>query len=137
MIEITSEDFSVDDVLRSMKERANGAIVSFIGIVRGVNEGRVVDRIEVQAYKEMALRQLEDIRKEALQKFGVNHIAIIHRIGVLEVSDSIVLIAVGGAHRDESFKACRFVLEQLKAKAPLWKKEFTSDGSYWVEDEKK
>ena len=137
MIEITSEDFSVDDVLRNMKERANGAIVSFIGIVRGENEGRVVDRIEVQAYKEMALRQLEDIRKEALQKFGVNHITIIHRVGVLEISDNIVLIAVGGAHRDESFQACRFVLEQLKAKAPLWKKEFTTDGSYWGEDEKK
>ena len=137
MIEITSEDFSVDDVLRSMKERTNGAIVSFTGIVRGENEGRTVDRIEVQAYKEMALRQLEDIRKGALQKFGVNHITIIHRVGVLEVSDNIVLIAVGGAHRDESFKTCRFVLEQLKAKAPLWKKEFTTDGSYWVEDEKK
>lgn len=137
MIEITSEDFSVDDVLRSMKKQTNGAIVSFTGIVRGENEGRTVDRIEVQAYKEMALRQLEDIRKQALQKFGVNHITIIHRVGVLEVSDNIVLIAVGGAHRDESFKACRFVLEELKAKAPLWKKEFTTDGSYWVEDEKK
>jgi molybdopterin synthase catalytic subunit len=137
MIEITSEDFSVDDVLRSMKEQANGAIVSFVGIVRGENEGRVVDRIEVQAYEEMARRQLEDIRRDALQKFGVNHIAIFHRVGVLEVSDNIVLIAVGGAHRDESFKACRFVLEELKAKAPLWKKEFTTDGSYWVEDEKR
>ena len=137
MIEITSEDFSVDDVLRSMKKRTNGAIVSFTGIVRGENEGRTVDRIEVQAYEEMARRQLEDIRREALQKFGVNHITIIHRVGVLEVSDNIVLIAVGGAHRDESFKACRFVLEQLKTKAPLWKKEFTTDGSYWVEDEKK
>ncbi len=137
MIEITSEDFSIDDVLRIMKKRTNGALVSFVGIVRGENEGRTVDRIEIQAYKEMALRQLEDIRREALQKFGVNHITIIHRVGVLEVSDKIVLIAVGGAHRDDSFKACRFVLEQLKAKAPLWKKEFTTDGSYWVEDEKK
>jgi molybdopterin synthase catalytic subunit len=136
MIEITSEDFSVDDVLKSMKKRVNGAIVSFVGIVRGENEGKSVDRIEVQAYKEMALRQLKDIRKEALQKFGVNQITIIHRVGVLEVSDNIVLIAVGGAHRDESFKACRFVLEQLKAKAPLWKKEFTTDGSYWVEDKR-
>jgi molybdopterin synthase catalytic subunit len=134
MIEITSDDFSVDAVLRSMRDPANGALVAFIGVVRSDTDGRPVDRMEVQAYREMALRQLEAIRQEALQQFGVNHITIIHRVGALEVSANIVLIAVAGAHREESFKACRFVLEQLKAKAPLWKKEFTSDGSHWVED---
>jgi molybdopterin synthase catalytic subunit len=134
MIEITSDDFSVDAVLRSMRDPANGALVAFIGVVRSDTDGRPVNRMEVQAYREMALRQLEAIRQEALQQFGVNHITIIHRVGTLEVSENIVLIAVGGAHREESFKACRFVLEQLKAKAPLWKKEFTSDGSHWVED---
>ena len=137
MIAITSNDFSVDEVIRSMKKRENGAIVSFLGIVRGETEGTLIERLEVQAYEEMALRQLEDIRKEALQKFDVNQISIIHRLGVLDVTDNIVLIAVGGAHRDDSFKACRFVLEELKAKAPLWKKEFTSEGSYWLEEPKK
>lgn len=137
MIAVTSRDFSVDEVIRSMKKKENGAIVSFLGIVRGETEGTIVERLEVQAYKEMALHQLEEIRKEALKKFDVNQISIIHRLGVLEVTDNIVLIAVGGAHRDDSFKACRFVLEELKAKASLWKKEFTSEGSYWLEEHKK
>lgn len=136
MIEITNKDFSVDEVIKSLKKRENGAIVSFIGIVRGETGGRTVERIEIQTYKEMALTQLEEIQREALKKFSVNHISIIHRVGNLEVSDSIVLIAVGGAHRDESFKACRFVLEQLKARAPLWKKEITSEESHWVEEVK-
>jgi len=131
MIAITSKDFSVDEVIRSMKTRENGAIVSFLGIVRGETEGAIVERLEVQAYEEMALRQLEDIRKEAYQKFDVNQISIIHRRGVLDVTENIVLIAVGGAHRDDAFKACRFVLEELKAKVPLWKKEFTSEGGFW------
>ncbi len=134
MIEITSDDFSVDAVLRRLRDPANGALVAFIGVVRNDTEGRPVDRIEVDAYREMALRQLAAIREAALQQFGVNQIAIIHRVGSLEVAENIVLIAVGGAHREEAFKACRFVLEELKAKAPLWKKEFTPEGSHWVED---
>jgi molybdopterin synthase catalytic subunit len=137
MIAITSKDFSVDEVIRSMKTRENGAIVSFLGIVRGETEGVIVERLEVQAYEEMALRQLEDIRKEALKKFDVNQIAIIHRRGVLDVTENIVLIAVGGAHRDDAFKACRFVLEELKAKVPLWKKEVTSEGSFWLGEQTK
>jgi len=136
MIEITSEDFSVDEVIRSMRKRENGAITAFIGIVRGETGGRAVERIEIQAYREMALHQLENIRKEALEKFGVNQVSVIHRVGSLEVSDNIVLIVVGAAHRDEAFKACRFVLEELKARVPIWKKEFTSEGSCWVEGEK-
>ena len=134
MIEITSDDFSVDAVLRRLRDPANGALVAFIGVVRNDTDGHPVDRIEVQAYREMALRQLTAIRDAALQQFGVNQIAIIHRVGTLAVAENIVLIAVGGAHREEAFKACRFILEELKAKAPLWKKEFTPEGSHWVED---
>jgi molybdopterin synthase catalytic subunit len=137
MIAITSEDFSVDEVIRSMKKKENGAIVSFLGIVRGETEGTLVERLEVQAYEEMALRQLEVIQKDAFQKFDVNQISIIHRRGVLNVTENIVLIAVGGAHRDDSFKACRFVLEELKAKVPLWKKEVTSEGGSWLGEQKK
>ena len=124
MIELTRKDFSINEVIETHKMRQNGAIVAFIGIVRDETDGKLVKRIEVEAYKEMAFRQLTKIRKEALGKFGVSEISVIHRIGSLEVSDNIVLIAVGAPHRDEAFKACRYVLEQLKKHVPIWKKEF-------------
>ena len=135
MIKITRQDFSVDTVLRSLKTRETGAIVTFLGIVRGKTEGRTVEHIEVQSYEEMAKKQLVKIRKEAIEKFCVNQISIIHKLGTLTVSDSIVLIAVGGAHRDETFKACRFILERLKKRVPIWKKEYTTEGTFWIEGE--
>lgn len=134
MIELTRKNFSINEVVGSHKTRENGAIVAFIGIVRGETDGKKVKRIEVQAYKEMALRQLKKIRNEALVKFGVSEISVIHRTGNLEISDNIVLIAVGAPHRDEAFKACRYVLEQLKKRVPIWKKEFNSDNP-WREGE--
>jgi len=135
MIEITRRDISIDRVIQSVKQRANGAIVVFIGIVRGETRGQIIDHMELEAYEEMGLRQLETIQTETLRKFQVNDISIIHRIGVLDVMDTIVVIAVGAPHRDHAFKACRYVIDQLKVKVPLWKKEFTLDGSYWVEGE--
>ena len=132
MIMITRDDFSIDEVVRKVKGRDVGAVVTFLGTVRGESEGRVVERMEVQAYEEMATRQLERIEAEALQKFGVRRTAIIHRTGVLKVSDNVVLIVVGAAHRDEAFKACRFIIEELKKTVPIWKKEYTATGENWV-----
>lgn len=133
VITIQEADFSIDTVLQDMKQRENGAIVVFTGIVRGQNEGYSTERLEIQVYKEMALDQLRKIRDEAFQQFDVHQINIIHRIGILKVSENIVLIAVGAGHRDEAFNACRFVLEELKKRVPLWKKEHTTDGQHWVE----
>ena len=134
MIKITREDFSVDEVVRDLRRREVGAIVTFIGIVRGESQGRQVERLEVEAYEEMALRELEEIRKRALERFGVEEAVIIHRVGALEVSENIVLVAVGAAHRAEAFEACRFILEEVKRLAPIWKKEYTPEGSSWVEE---
>ena len=133
VITIQEADFSIDAVLQDMKQRENGAIVVFTGIVRGQNEGYSTERLEIQVYKEMAVDQLRKIRDEAFQQFNVHQINIIHRIGMLNVSENIVLIAVGAGHRDEAFKACRFVLEELKKRVPLWKKEHTIGGQHWVE----
>lgn len=132
-IKIQEADFSVDSILQDLKQCENGAIVVFTGIVRGKNEGYSTERLEIQVYKEMARDQLRNIREEAFQQFNVNQINIIHRIGILNVTENIVLIAVGAGHRDEAFKACRFILEELKKRAPIWKKEHTTDGKYWVE----
>ncbi len=135
MIKVTSEDFSIDEVVGSIRSGGMGAIVTFIGTVRDNSKGREVDRIEIQVYEEMAVKQLQAIKEEAITKFGVEDVAIVHRYGSLGVSDNIMMIAVGAGHRPEAFEACRYVLETIKEKVPLWKKEFTPDGDYWIEGE--
>jgi molybdopterin synthase catalytic subunit len=136
MIDVTREDFSVDEALERLRSRGMGALVIFVGVVRDSSRGNAVERIEIQVYEEMARRQLEEIREEAIDRFGVEEIAIIHRYGSLEVSDNIMMIAVGGGHRLEAFDACRWVLETIKEKVPIWKKEITPEGDFWVEGEK-
>jgi molybdopterin synthase catalytic subunit len=133
MIEVTTKDFTVDGVLARLRSGEMGALVTFVGVVRNSSEGRPVERIEIQVYEEMARRQLEAIREEAMERFGVEDIAIVHRHGSLNVSDNIMLIAVGAGHRTEAFEACRFVLERIKERVPIWKKEVTPDGEFWVE----
>ena len=133
MIEITRQDFSVDQALSRLRKGEMGCIVSFVGVVRGESKGRKVQRMEIQVYDEMARRQLEAIRGEAMERFGAEEVNIIHRVGSLEVSDNIVLIAVGAAHRPEAFDACRYVLENLKKRVPIWKKEVTEEGDFWIE----
>ena len=136
MIEITREDFSVDEVLGRLLTGGMGAVVTFVGVVRNESKARRVERIEIQVYEEMATKQLETIRNEAMEKFGVGEVAVIHRVGSLEASDNIMMIAVGAAHRAEAFDACRYVLENIKRRVPIWKKEITPEGEFWVEGEK-
>lgn len=136
MIKITYSDFSIDEVIENVRRKEIGAIVVFIGTVRGQTKERSIKRLEVEAYKDMAISQLESIREKAKKEFNVSQVAIIHRIGSLKVTDNIMLIAVGAAQRDEAFNACRFILEQIKITVPIWKKEFTLEGSYWVKGEK-
>lgn len=136
MIEITREDFSVDEALGQLLTSGMGAVVTFVGVVRGESKGRKVERIEIQVYEEMALKQLKAIRNEAMERFGVEEVAVIHRVGSLRVSDNIMMIAVGAAHRAEAFDACRYVLENIKRRVPIWKKEITPEGEFWAEGEK-
>jgi molybdopterin synthase catalytic subunit len=135
MIVITREDFSVDEVLARLRTGEMGALVTFTGVVRNSSWGREVDRIEIQVYEEMARRQLEAIREEALTRFGVEEVTVIHRHGSLKVSENIMMIAVGAAHRAEAFEACRYVIDEIKKRVPIWKKEITPEGDFWVEGE--
>jgi molybdopterin synthase catalytic subunit len=123
MLKITYDDFSIDEIVQKIKAEEIGAIVSFIGIVRGKSDGKNVERFEIQAREEVALSQMGKIRAEAFQKFKVNQIAIVQRIGSLKVSENILLIVVGAPHRDEAFKACRHILEEMKKMVKTWEKE--------------
>ena len=137
MISVQRGDIDVDAVLESVKSPGSGCVVGFLGTVRDTSEGRSVERMSVEVYEEMAVKQLSIIRDEALERFGVHGVAVVHRHGELEVGDSIVYIAVSAGHRDEAFTACRYVIDELKERVPLWKKEYTADGEVWVEGDRR
>jgi len=136
MISVQRGDIDMDAVLESVKSPGSGCVVGFLGTVRDTSEGRSVERMSVEVYEEMAVKQLSIIRDEALERFGVHGVAVVHRYGELEVGDSIVYIAVSAGHRDEAFTACRYVIDELKERVPLWKREHTADGEVWVEGDR-
>jgi len=133
LITVTRDDFSVDEELARLKKPSVGGLVSFVGTVRAESEGERVESMEIEVYPEMAVKQLEAIRGEAISRFGVEDIRIIHRYGDLRVGDNIVLIAVSAGHRAEAFDACRYVIDELKKRVPIWKREHTPHGARWVE----
>ena len=133
MISVTRNDFSVDEELKKLKKPSVGGIVTFVGTVRAESEGQHIDSIEIEVYPEMAVKQLATIREEAVSRFGVEDIRIVHRYGVLRVGDNIVLIVISASHRAAAFDACRYVIDELKKRVPIWKREYTSSGVRWVE----
>jgi molybdopterin synthase catalytic subunit len=137
MIIVQRADVDIDAVLETVKSAKSGCVVSFLGTVRDVSEGRSVQRMSIEVYEEMAVKQLSMIRGEALERFGVHEVAVVHRYGDLEVGDNIVFIGVSAGHREEAFRACRYVIDELKERVPLWKKEYTGDGEVWVEGDRR
>ena len=114
--------------------RANiGALVSFVGQVRDINDGDTISALTLEHYPEMTERALTAIEKEAKTRWDIIDSLIIHRVGTLKPLDQIVLVAVTSAHRGEAFKACEFIMDYLKTSAPFWKKEATNQGERWVE----
>ncbi len=112
---------------------AAGAVVTFEGIVRDHHEGRAVSHLEYEGHRSMSRRQLATIAREALERHPVEAVAVVHRLGRLEVGECSVFIAVAAAHRDAAFEATRYVIDELKKRVPIWKRESGPDGSYWVE----
>ena len=121
MLRIQRNDFNVDDVLRGLRRRKDaGALVNFVGVVRSEEN---MSGIEIEAYEEMALEKLRGLEEEAKKKFGVEDVVMIHRVGRLKPGENIALIAVSSAHRKEAFKACEWLIDELKKIAPIWKKD--------------
>jgi molybdopterin synthase catalytic subunit len=136
MIKIQGGDIDIQKNLDRVRTSNTGGIVTFLGTVRDNAKGRKIVKMAIEVYEEMAKNQLEAIRKEAIEKFGVNEIVVVHRYGELDVMDNIVFIAVSSGHRKEAFNACIYVIDELKQRVPIWKKETTPDGDFWVEGEK-
>ncbi len=110
-----------------------GATAVFVGTMRNLNEGATVETMTLEHYPAMTARELQRIRAEALQRWPVLEALVIHRVGELKPDDPIVLVAVWSAHRGAAFAACRYLIDELKTRAPFWKKERTPGGERWVE----
>jgi molybdopterin synthase catalytic subunit len=111
-----------------------GGVVSFIGRVRNHARGHSIEHLVYEAYPEMAEREMGKIAEEAAARWPGTRVAIAHRIGRLEIGDAAVVVVAASAHRDEAFLACRFAIDTLKVRVPIWKREVAVDGAYWVDD---
>lgn len=134
-VALVREPIDAHVIVPTLKQGQDGAVVVFDGIVRDNTRGRRTLYLDYEAYEEMALRQMRSLRAEATERFGVREVAILHRLGRLEVGETSVLIAVASAHRAHAFDACRWLIDTLKKTVPIWKKEHFVDGAVWVDGE--
>jgi molybdopterin synthase catalytic subunit len=134
-IEIIDGPINADELVAGMKAGADGAVCVFDGIVRDNTRGRQTLYLDYEAYREMALEQMRGLAAEAVTRFGVRDVAIVHRLGRLMVGETSVLIAVASAHRGAAFEACRWLIDSLKKTVPIWKKETFADGAVWADGE--
>jgi molybdopterin synthase catalytic subunit len=133
-VRIQQEDFSQDAEIAALKASSKrmGGIATFLGCARDFSEGRDVSQISFEAYGSMALAEMRKLREEAMQKFDLLDARIVHRVTTVQAGDNIVFIAAGAAHRAAAFDACRWMIDELKQRVPIWKKEVTPQGESWV-----
>jgi molybdopterin synthase catalytic subunit len=134
-IEITDGVIATEEIVAAIKDGADGAVCVFDGIVRDNTRGRKTLYLDYEAYREMALDQMRGLAAEAVAKFGVRDVAMVHRLGRLHIGETSVLIAVASAHRGAAFDACRWLIDTLKKTVPIWKKEQFADGAIWADGE--
>lgn len=133
-VRIQEADFSQDAEIAALKasSRRMGGIATFLGCARDFSEGRDVSEISFEAYGSMALAEMRKLREEAISKFDLLDARIVHRVTTVQAGDNIVFIAAGAAHRAAAFDACRWMIDELKQRVPIWKKEVTPEGEAWV-----
>ena len=134
-VRIQTADFDVGAEIAALRagRRDVGAVASFVGVVRDMNDGARVGGMTLEHYPGMTERSIAAIIEDAGKRWDILDALVIHRVGRLEPTDQIVLVAVSGAHRGETFSACEFIMDYLKTRAPFWKKEETAQGTRWVE----
>jgi molybdopterin synthase catalytic subunit len=128
VISVTRDEIDASSLIESAKNPDTGALVTFVGVVR--DDG--IEAMEVEAFEEVALADLQEIAAAAASAHQLTHVDIIHRIGTLLVGETILLIICGAGHRKEAFVACEEILERIKERVPIWKKEFREGGAAWV-----
>jgi molybdopterin synthase catalytic subunit len=134
-VRIVHEQIVPQSIIPPMESPEDGAVVIFDGIVRNNSRGRKTRYLEYEAYESMALQLMEELAGQALVKFKVRNVLLVHRLGHLEIGETSVLIAVFSAHRGAAFDACRWIIDTLKKTVPIYKKEFFEDGAVWADGE--
>lgn len=133
-IRIQTEDFSQDAEIAALKGSSQriGGIATFLGCARDFSEGRDVSEISFEAYGIMALAEMSKLRSEAIERFGLLEARIVHRVTTVRAGDNIVFVAAAAEHRAAALDACRWMIDELKQRVPIWKKETTPQGESWV-----
>lgn len=134
-IALVREPIDLAGLQQQAKSGGDGAICVFDGIVRDNTRGRRTLHLDYEAYEEMALKQMQELAEQAIAKFPVREVTLVHRLGRLVVGETSVLIIVASAHRGAAFDACRWVIDTLKKTVPIWKKEYFVDGAVWADGE--
>ena len=129
---LTTDVINAEKLVSQAKRGEDGAVVVFDGIVRNHTRNRQTLYLDYEAYEEMAAKQMDALGREAIARFGVRHVSMVHRLGRLNVGETSVLIVVASAHRAQAFDACRWLIDTLKKTVPIWKKETFVDGSVWA-----
>src|ERR1700688_4679686 len=132
---IVRDAIDAQTTIARLKRGEDGAALVFEGVVRNQTRGRKTCYLDYEAYEEMALREMEWLADQSLQKFQIRDVAIVHRLGRLEIGETSVLIVVASAHRAAAFEACRWLIDTLKRTVPIWKKEYFEDGAVWADGE--
>jgi molybdopterin synthase catalytic subunit len=132
---IVRSEIDTQQVLASIKRGDDGAAVVFEGVVRDQTRGRKTLYLAYEAYEEMALQQMEALAEQSLKQFQIRDVALVHRLGRLEIGETSVLVVVASAHRAATFDACRWLIDTLKRTVPIWKKEYFEDGAVWADGE--
>ena len=132
MVAITDKPIDIDKVIKSVTAENAGAIDVFIGTVRNNTKGKAVVKLDFEAYEPMAIAEMQKIVNKAKEKWSIEKISVVHRVGLLGIGDVPVVIAVSTPHRKDAFDACQFVIDTLKETVPIWKKEIFEDGEVWV-----
>jgi len=132
---LTRDAIAAGVLVANAKQGSDGALVVFDGIVRDNTRGRKTIYLDYEAYEEMASRQIVELASQAIARFGIRHVTLVHRLGRLGVGDTSVLIVVASAHRAAAFEACHWLIDTLKKTVPIWKKEMFEDGAVWADGE--
>jgi molybdopterin synthase catalytic subunit len=136
LVRIQAEDFDLSRELEAVKSASEtiGGVVAFVGVVRDLSRGEEVEKLTFEYYPGMAEEQLEQLRAEAVERFGLTELRIVHRFGELLPGDNVVLIVAASEHRAEAFEAAAWCIAELKERVPIWKKEHSRSGQVWVDE---
>jgi molybdopterin synthase catalytic subunit len=132
MFRVTDKPINLQELVDCVTDPEAGAIATFVGTTRNNNEGRKVIALDYEAYPEMVEKELTRLGEEARRKWQICRMAIVHRVGPVQITEPSVMIAVSAAHREAAFAACRFAIEEIKKTVPIWKKEVYEGGEIWI-----